>query len=217
MTAPMPAPTRASQPGAAAAHEHEERRREDGRQARQRGGAEEQAGPELRDARPTPRHRRAPSARRAAVMARNRKRGRHDVGQEPGGAQHAPRTRRRCRSRRRSCPGTRPRGAASTASSIRQQSPTLTAPRTARRRPRRWWPARRPPRTAAARSPAAAGTGSGRAAVPGCRQRQHVLEVVVAVRPVADRVGDGGAAVQPRVGLPHEVVVEVGAVGLEPT
>ena len=44
---------------------------------------------------------------------------------------------------------------------------------------------------------------------PAGRDRQHVLEVVVLVRALDDRVGDLGTAVQECVGLPHEVVVEV--------
>ena len=55
-----------------------------------------------------------------------------------------------------------------------------------------------------------AGTAAARSSVRGrAGQRHHVLEVAVDELSVGDRVGDRETAVQERVGLPHEVVVEV--------
>ena len=135
------------------------------RQAGQGGRAEEQARPRCRAAQPRPAMARpapralARSASSAAVMARNRNVRRHHVRQEPGACPAWPRTTPPSRSRRRPCPGApRPRRSV-TASSIRQQRPTLTRAQHGRDQRRRSCPARRRPRTAAARRPAGAGTG----------------------------------------------------------
>ena len=177
------------------------------------GHAEEQAGQRTGGAA----HGHAPAIRHGAPRVgadghadgQEQERGGHHVGQEPGAAQHgrvpghrAEAVEERAQQRRRA--------SRRDAQQHRPAEHDVDRAQDGGHQRRRWCPGRRPPRTAAAGWRAGEGTGS----VPGRpSERQDVLEVVVLVRPLGDRVGDLGPPLEEGVSLPHEVVVEVGRAG----